>query len=89
MLADYDFVAIFDADFKPDADFLVSISLPHLLPKQLILNTAESRSQADSKVLHRNTIITALQSICANPGKCFAFDADHHCAAGDCSLLDR
>ena len=27
MLADYDYVAIFDADFKPDADFLVSIWL--------------------------------------------------------------
>ncbi len=28
-LAEYDYVAIFDADFKPDADFLVS-SLPIL-----------------------------------------------------------
>lgn len=24
-LAEYDYVAIFDADFKPDADFLVSM----------------------------------------------------------------
>lgn len=28
MLADYDYVAIFDADFKPDADFLVSAVPP-------------------------------------------------------------
>ena len=26
-LAEYDYVAIFDADFKPDADFLVSHSV--------------------------------------------------------------
>lgn len=28
-LAEYDYVAIFDADFKPDADFLVSLSLDY------------------------------------------------------------
>ena len=27
-LADYDFVTIFDADFKPDSDFLVSMLTP-------------------------------------------------------------
>ncbi len=30
LLVDYDFVAIFDADFKPEPDFLVRSSLPLL-----------------------------------------------------------
>ena len=25
LLSDYDYIAIFDADFKPDSDFLVSV----------------------------------------------------------------
>ena len=29
LLSDYDYIAIFDADFKPDSDFLVSSSSPH------------------------------------------------------------
>ena len=28
LLSDYDYIAIFDADFKPDSDFLVSSSWP-------------------------------------------------------------
>ena len=28
MLSDYDYIAIFDADFKPDSDFLVSSCCP-------------------------------------------------------------
>ncbi len=28
LLSDYDYIAIFDADFKPDSDFLVSSSCP-------------------------------------------------------------
>ena len=27
MLSDYDYIAIFDADFKPEPDFLVSVSI--------------------------------------------------------------
>lgn len=42
LLVDYDFVAIFDADFKPEPDFLV----------RLLLHATGRRAQVNTHVSH-------------------------------------
>ncbi len=44
LLSDYDYIAIFDADFKPDSDFLVSSSCP--LPADSSASGAWARTQS-------------------------------------------
>lgn len=45
LLSDYDYIAIFDADFKPDSDFLVSSNSPHPC---LLLTLCSSPPDADT-----------------------------------------
>ena len=56
-LQDFDFVAIFDADFKPDSDFLVSRWTTHAFT----LIAQDSASQPDALLVSCHTCIVELQ----------------------------